>query len=102
MRQLGLQCPVRRRKRYNAFRGEVGKAADNLLNRQFATDPEHTKWVTDVKMVADGLRTAIDALGPEERPLPTPTRDFNTTTHSGGTRYALLASLSRCPVRARV
>lgn len=48
MRELGLQCPVRRRKRYNSFRGEVGEAAENVLNRQFATEVRHTKWVTDV------------------------------------------------------
>jgi putative transposase len=48
MRELGLQCPVRRRKRYNSFRGEVGAAAENVLNRQFATGARHTKWATDV------------------------------------------------------
>lgn len=48
MRELGLHCPVRRRKRYNSFRGEVGEAAENVLNRQFATESSHTKWVTDV------------------------------------------------------
>src|SRR5690606_26199852 len=48
MRALGLQCPVRRRKRYNSFRGELGEAADNVLNRQFATEARHTKWATDV------------------------------------------------------
>lgn len=48
MRELGLQCPVRRRRRYNSFRGEVGQAAANVLNRQFAAKVEHTKWVTDV------------------------------------------------------
>jgi len=39
---------VRRRKRYNSFRGDVGEASDNVLNRQFATKSRHTKWVTDV------------------------------------------------------
>lgn len=48
MREMGLQCPVRRRRRYNSFRGEVGEAAANVLNRQFAAKVEHTKWVTDV------------------------------------------------------
>ncbi|MDV6271433.1 IS3 family transposase [Rhodococcus globerulus] len=48
MRTLGLRCLVRRRKRYNSFRGEVGEAADNVLNRQFAAEAAHTKWVTDV------------------------------------------------------
>lgn len=27
MREMDLKCPVRRRRRYNSFRGEVGKAA---------------------------------------------------------------------------
>lgn len=48
MRQLGLHCPVRRRKRYNSFRGEVGQAADNILNRDFKAESPHAKWVTDV------------------------------------------------------
>ena len=48
MRGLGLQSPVRRRRRYNSFRGEVGKTADNVLNRQFETAVKHTKWATDV------------------------------------------------------
>jgi putative transposase len=48
MRALGLQCPVRRRKRYNSFRGEVGEAAENVLNRQFGTEFPQTKWATDV------------------------------------------------------
>ena len=48
MSEMGLQCPVRRRRRYNSFRGEVGEAAANVLNRQFAAKVEHTKWVTDV------------------------------------------------------
>lgn len=48
MRALGLQCPVRRRKRYNSFRGEVGEAAENVLNRQFGTELPQTKWATDV------------------------------------------------------
>lgn len=103
MRELELHCPVRRRKRYNSFRGEVGEAADNVLDREFATDIRHTTWVTDVtefnvgaskvylspvldlydnriisatagpspsvKMVADGLRLAIDTLDPGEKPL---------------------------------
>ena len=103
MRVLGLQSPVRRRRRYNSFRGEVGTTAENLLNRQFETATKHTKWATDVteftvgaakiyvspildlhdnrivsvmagpspsvKMVTDGLRTAISGLGPDERPL---------------------------------
>lgn len=88
---------------YNSFRGDVGEAADNVLNREFATELRHTKWVTDVteftvgatkvylspvldlhdnrvisatagpspsvKMVTDGLKTAIGMLNPGEKPL---------------------------------
>lgn len=48
MHTLGLRCLVRRRRRYNSFRGEVGSAAENVLNRDFATTARHTKWATDV------------------------------------------------------
>lgn len=48
MRALGLKCLVRRRRRYNSFRGEVGQGADNVLNRQFMAETAHTKWATDV------------------------------------------------------
>ena len=80
MRELGLQCQVRRRKRYNSFRGEVGEAADNLLNRQFATESRHMKWVTDVTEFNIGASKVYLS--------STPTRDFITVTASGGTRYA--------------
>ena len=48
MRQLGLECPVRRRRRYNAYRGEAGKTAPNLLARDFTATAPNQKWVTDV------------------------------------------------------
>lgn len=48
MRGLGLRCHVRRRRRYNSYRGEVGKVAPNLLERDFAAEEPNQKWVTDV------------------------------------------------------
>jgi putative transposase len=48
MRQLGLVCQVRRRRRYNSYQGEVGKTAPNLLERDFTADAPNQKWVTDV------------------------------------------------------
>lgn len=48
MRQLGLVCHVRRRRRYNSFKGEVGKVAPNLLQRDFTAKAPNQKWVTDV------------------------------------------------------
>lgn len=47
MKQLGLFCQVRM-KRYNSYRGEVGKIAPNLLDRNFIADRPNQKWVTDV------------------------------------------------------
>lgn len=48
MRMLGLQCKVRRRRRYNSFNGEVGTIADNILDRDFTATAPNQKWVTDV------------------------------------------------------
>jgi transposase InsO family protein len=47
MRQLGLFCRVRMNK-YNSYRGEVGKIAPNLLERNFNADTPNQKWVTDI------------------------------------------------------
>ena len=47
MRELGLVCRVRI-KRYCSYRGEVGKIAPNLLNREFYAEKPNQKWVTDV------------------------------------------------------
>lgn len=47
MRQMGLFCRVRM-KRYNSYRGEVGKVAPNLLERNFKADRPNEKWATDV------------------------------------------------------
>ncbi|MBB5154349.1 transposase InsO family protein [Saccharopolyspora phatthalungensis] len=48
MRELGLACPIRRRRRYVSYQGEVGKVADNILDRQFTATAPNQKWVTDV------------------------------------------------------
>ena len=47
MRELGLVCRVRIKK-YRSYKGEVGKIAPNLLNRDFHTEKPNQKWVTDV------------------------------------------------------
>lgn len=48
MRHLGLRCASRRRKRYHSFKGEVGRVAPNLLQRDFTATGPNQKWVTDV------------------------------------------------------
>lgn len=47
MKQLGLVCRVRMKK-YRSYKGEVGKIAPNLLQRNFHADRPNQKWVTDV------------------------------------------------------
>ena len=47
MKELGLVCRVRMKK-YRSYKGEVGKVAPNLLNRDFHADKPNQKWVTDV------------------------------------------------------
>ena len=47
MKDLGLVCKVRMKK-YKSYKGEVGKIAPNLLERDFSTEKPNEKWVTDV------------------------------------------------------
>ena len=47
MKKLGLVCHVRMKK-YRSYKGEVGKIAPNLLNRDFHAEKPNQKWVTDV------------------------------------------------------
>ena len=47
MKELGLVCRVRIKK-YRSYKGEVGKIASNLLNRNFYAEKPTQKWVTDV------------------------------------------------------
>ena len=47
MRKMGIFCRVRMKK-YNSFKGEVGRIAPNLLERDFKADKPNQKWATDV------------------------------------------------------
>ena len=47
MKELGLICRVRMKK-YRSYKGEVGKIAPNLLERNFEAEKPNQKWVTDV------------------------------------------------------
>jgi len=47
MKELGLVCLVRMKK-YRSYKGEAGKIAPNLLQRNFRTEKPNQKWVTDV------------------------------------------------------
>ena len=47
MKELELVCRVRMKK-YRSYKGDVGKIADNELNREFHAEKPNQKWVTDV------------------------------------------------------
>ena len=47
MKQLGIVCRVRMKK-YHSYKGEVGKIAPNLLERDFEATVPNQKWVTDI------------------------------------------------------
>lgn len=43
MRKMGIFCCVRMKK-YNSYKGEVGRIAPNLLERDFKADKPNQKW----------------------------------------------------------
>lgn len=47
MKELGIICRVRMKK-YCSYKGEVGKVAPDLLERDFEAAKPNQKWVTDV------------------------------------------------------
>ena len=47
MCELGLKSKVRS-KRYKSYKGEIGRIAENKLNREFTVEQPNQKWVTDV------------------------------------------------------
>ena len=47
MKALNLICRVRIKK-YRSYRGDVGRIAPNILNRDFSAKKPNEKWVTDI------------------------------------------------------
>ena len=47
MKELHCTCQVRMKK-YHSYKGEVGRTAPNLLERNFSASAPNQKWVTDV------------------------------------------------------
>ena len=47
MKELGLKCLVRMKK-YKSYKGQVGKIAPNILDRNFTAEAPNEKWVTDI------------------------------------------------------
>lgn len=47
MKQLKLKCQVRVKK-YKSYKGEIGKVAPNIINRDFNATAPNQKWTTDI------------------------------------------------------
>lgn len=47
MKELNLKCMVRMKK-YRSYKGEIGKIAPNLINRDFKAEAPNRKWTTDI------------------------------------------------------
>ncbi|HGC8953114.1 TPA: IS3 family transposase, partial [Streptococcus agalactiae] len=48
MTVMGLAARIRRKRKYSSYKGEVGKKADNLIQRQFEGSRPYEKCYTDV------------------------------------------------------
>ena len=48
MKELGLKSIQRPKRKYNSYKGTIGKVADNLLKRNFKANKPNQKWATDV------------------------------------------------------
>lgn len=80
MKKLGLKCMVKIKK-YHSYRGEFGKVAPNLIERNFNAHAPNQKWTTDItefslfgiklylSPVLDMYNSEIIAYNISERPL---------------------------------
>ena len=48
MRVLALTARIRRKRKYSSYQGEIGKKAENLIQRQFKASKLMEKFYTDV------------------------------------------------------
>ena len=53
MGEMALKCKIRK-VRYRSYRGEIGKVAPNIINRDFVATSPNRKWATDVTQINIG------------------------------------------------
>lgn len=53
MGEMGLKCKIRK-VRYRSYRGEIGKVAPNVIDRNFVATSPNRKWATDVTQINIG------------------------------------------------
>ena len=57
MKVLDLSARIRRKRKYSSYQGEIGKKADNLIQRQFEATKPMEKCYTDVTEFAIPARS---------------------------------------------
>ena len=53
MTSMSLKCQIRK-VRYRSYKGDIGKIAPNVINRDFSADTPNQKWATDVTQINIG------------------------------------------------
>ena len=48
MKEESLVVKIRRKRKYNSYRGELSVAPENLINRDFHATKPNEKWLTDI------------------------------------------------------
>lgn len=51
MGQMGLNAKRKKAAKYKSYKGEIGKVAPNIINRDFHADKPNQKWSTDITEV---------------------------------------------------
>ena len=48
MKKFNLQSIIRKKRKYSSYKGQIGKVANNHINRDFEATAPNQKWFTDV------------------------------------------------------
>ena len=48
MKQESLDIKIKKRRKYNSYKGEISPAVPNIINRDFHADMPNLKWLTDI------------------------------------------------------
>ena len=51
IQEMGLQVRTKKLRKYSSYKGEQGKIAPNLLQRDFSASKPNEKWLTDITEV---------------------------------------------------
>ena len=65
MNIINIHPKIKKRKKYSSYKGNIGKVADNILNRNFKAEKPNTKWATDItefKINAGKVYAAVSPL----------------------------------------